>query len=182
MHQRLINHPGFDDQKKFRNGLFWSTIEAFPNLEINAATAAKDRPNMSEQDNIDLVKTAYEKFGAEDIPGLLSLFADDIEWTTPNVENAFFGGTINGTTAVTDFFGKLAETENFSNFEPKEFIASGDRVVSLGTSTSTVTDTGREYTTDWVHIFTVRNSKIESFLEFFDTAEVNRAFQKATTA
>ncbi len=137
---------------------------------------------MSEQENISIVREAYKCFQTADIPGLLKHFGNDIEWTTPEVENAFFGGTINGIDAVTDFFAKLGETEDFTNFEPREFIAQGDRVVTLGSSTSTVIDTGREYTTDWVHLFTVRDSKITSFLEFFDTAEVNRAFQKATTA
>ncbi len=137
---------------------------------------------MSEHDNISIVKEAYSCFQKADLPGLLGSFSDDIEWTTPNVDHAFFGGTINGIDAVTDFFGKLAETEDFSNFEANEFIASGDRVVVLGTSTATVIETGRQYTTDWVHIFSLRDSKITSFLEFFDTAEVNRAFQKATSA
>ena len=137
---------------------------------------------MSENENIAIVKEAYSRFQNEDLPGLLNHFSDDIEWTTPNVENSFIGGTINGKNEVTGFFSKLAETEDFSDFAPREFIASGDRVVVLGTTTATVKDTGREYNTDWVHLFTVRDSKITSFLEFFDTAEVNRAFQKATSA
>jgi len=136
---------------------------------------------MSEQ-NINLVKEGYACFQNGDVPGLLNLFAEDIKWTTPNVESAFFGGTINGRNTVGEFFTKLAETEEYSTFEPQEFIASGDKVVVLGTSTATVLDTRRDFNTDWVHIFTIRDSKVSSFLEFFDTAEVNRAFQKATTA
>lgn len=137
---------------------------------------------MSEETNIKLVKEGYDNFGSGDIPGLLKRFADNIEWTTPTVEGADFTGRRNGLDAVTEFFSLLNDNEEFSNFEPKEFIAQGDRVVVLGTSTGTVKPTGRNFTTDWVHIFTVRNEKITNFLEFFDTAVVARAYQKATTA
>ena len=136
---------------------------------------------MSEQ-YISLIKEGYACFQNGDIPGLLNLFTDDIEWTTPNVDNAFFGGTINGRDTVGEFFTKLAETEDYSIFEPQEFIASGDKVVVIGTSKATVLETGRDFNTDWVHIFTIRDSKVSNFLEFFDTAAVNRAFQKAITA
>jgi ketosteroid isomerase-like protein len=71
--------------------------------------------------------------------------------------------------------------EETTKFEPKEFIAQGDRVVALGTYAATVRETGRSYETDWVHVFTVKDGKITSFNEFFDSAAASRAFQKATT-
>lgn len=137
---------------------------------------------MSEQNNIELVKKGYECFATGDLPGLLELFADDITWTMPKVDSAFYGVTTNGKPAVADFFRQLGETEVYSSFEPGEFIASGDRVVCLGNSTATVTETNREFSTNWVHVFTVRDNKISSFLEFFDTAEVDRAHRKAAAA
>lgn len=137
---------------------------------------------MNETNNLRIVKEGYEKFGSGDIEGLLSLFADDINWKTPTVEGADFTGERNGLAEVTDFFARLGESEEFSNFEPTEFIADDDKVVVLGRSAGKILGTGNDFETDWVHIFTVSDGKITGFHEFFDTAAMNRAYQKATAA
>jgi ketosteroid isomerase-like protein len=137
---------------------------------------------MSEATNIEIVKNGYEKFGSGDIPGLLSLFTDDIDWETPHVENAPFAGNRLGLSEVAEFFKLLDESEDIAYFEPTEFIAQGDRVVVLGRSKATVKSTGRSYETDWVHIFTIHEGKVTNFHEFFDNAAATRAFQKTASA
>ena len=137
---------------------------------------------MNEETNIKIVKDGYEKFGSGDIPGLLSLFADDIDWTTPHIENAPFSGSRLGLEEVGDFFKLLDESEDIAYFEPAEFIAQGNRVVVLGRSKATVKSTGNSYETDWVHIFTVNDGKVTHFAEYFDNVAATRAFQKASTA
>lgn len=127
--------------------------------------------------NTELVKKAYDCFGNGDIPGLLELYSDDISWTTPKVDNAVYSGSRTGKDALVEFFQLLGEAEEFSNFVPTEFIAEGDRVVVLGTLTATIKATGKSFSSDWVHICTVKNGKITSFLEFFDTAAANKAHQ-----
>jgi ketosteroid isomerase-like protein len=83
---------------------------------------------------------------------------------------------------VAEFFKQLAEAEDFSHFAPNEFIAEGDRVIALGSSTATIKETGKTFKTDWVHVFTVKNGKITNFTEFFDNAAANRAYQKTLAA
>ena len=137
---------------------------------------------MSETTNTEIVQNAYGKFGSGDIPGLLSLLTDDIDWETPHVENAPFTGNRLGLKEVAEFFQLLNESEDFAYFEPTEFIAQGDKVVVLGRSKATVKSTDRSYETDWVHIFTVNDGKITHFHEFFDSAAATRAFQKTAAA
>jgi len=137
---------------------------------------------MAETNNTQIIQEGYAKFGSGDIEGLLNLFSDDIEWTTQTVMGAPFTGKRNGREAVAEFFSLLDENEEFTNFEPREFIAQGDRVVVLGTSTATIKSTGRTAETEWVHVFTVRDGKVTSFQEFFDSAAVERAYQKAEAA
>ena len=55
---------------------------------------------MIENENMDLVRNGYEKFGKGDIQGLLGLFSDDIDWSTPHLENAPYGGRVLGLKAV----------------------------------------------------------------------------------
>ncbi|MEZ5426272.1 MAG: nuclear transport factor 2 family protein [Pyrinomonadaceae bacterium] len=137
---------------------------------------------MNETNNTRIVRQGYERFGNGDLEGLLQLFDENIEWTTPITQRSSLGGTRRGRQAVAEFFGLLVETENITRFEPTEFIAQGDRVVVLGKSAATVNATGRSYETDWIQIFTVRNEKVTGFYELFDTAAVERAFQKAEAA
>ena len=137
---------------------------------------------MIENENMDLVRSGYEKFGKGDIQGLLGLFSDDIDWSTPHLENAPYGGRVLGLKAVGEFFQKLGETEEFAYFEPTEFIAQGDRVVVLGRCKATVRSTDRSFEIDWVHIFTVHDGKVTNFTEHFDSALVNKAFQRAASA
>ena len=137
---------------------------------------------MSEPNNIQIIQNAYDKFTTGDIEGLLGLVAEDIRWNTPEIENAPFGGKQNGQEAVGEFFAQLGGAEDTTLFEITEFIAQGDRVVTLGKYGATVKETGRSYEVEMVHVFTVTDGKISSFDEFFDNALVGRAFQKATTA
>jgi ketosteroid isomerase-like protein len=137
---------------------------------------------MSEKVNTDIVQSAYEKFGRGDIEGLLQLFADDILWQVPEVENAPFTGARQGIDAATEFFKQLSESETYTRFEPLEFIAQNDKVVVLGELAAAVTSTGRNYETPWAHIFTVRDGKIAEFQEFFDSAAATGAFQKTAAA
>jgi len=134
------------------------------------------------EDNIQVVQDAYNRFTTGDIPGLLGICSEDVNWETPEIENASFGGKRQGPAEVGEFFAGLVAAEDITKFEPTEFIAQGDRVVVLGKYGATVKETGRSYETEWVHIFTVKDGKILSFVEFFDNALASRAFQKATTA
>lgn len=137
---------------------------------------------MSETSNTQIVQQGYEKFGSGDIEGLLGLFADNIRWTVPEIENAPFSGSREGRAKVGEFFSELTAAEDITRFEPLEFIAQNDKVVVLGESAATVKSTGRSYETDWVHVFTLHDGKVIEFTEFFDNAAATRAFAKAATA
>lgn len=137
---------------------------------------------MSEVTNTEIIQKGYENFGSGNIPGLLELFAENIGWEVPEIENAPFSGSREGIEAVGKFFEQLVEAEDITRFEPLEFIAQNDKVVVLGESAATVKATGRSYETDWVHVFTVHDGKIINFHEFFDNAAATKAFQKALPA
>ena len=132
--------------------------------------------------NTEIVQNTYAKFGSGDLAGLLELLSEDVHWQTPEIEGAEFGGKRRGREDVGEFFATLAKEEDITHFEPLEFLAVEDKVVVLGVSTSTVRETGNIYHTEWVHIFTIKEGNIVSFVEFFDNAAATRAFQKSTNA
>ena len=76
---------------------------------------------------------------AETFSTLLANVADDVVWigvygTGPHVPTS---GERRGKAAVAEFFAQVGKNVNFSRFEPKEFIATGDKVVALGDYSAT---------------------------------------------
>ena len=137
---------------------------------------------MSAQENVDLVKQGYAAFNIGNIEGVLSLFAEDIEWTVPSTEGVPFGGTYKGRGQVAEFFKTLVAAEDILEFTQDNFIAQNDKVAVTGRSKARVKSTGRTLETAYVHIFTVSGSKVQKFMEYFDTAAVANAYRQSAGA
>ena len=137
---------------------------------------------MSEQENIAVAQQAYNNFKTGNIQALLALLSDNIEWQLPEVENVPFTGKRTGRAAVGEFFALVGANQDVLSFEPREFIAQGEKVVSLGHYEWRVKDTGREFASDFAHVFTIRDGKIVALKEYFDSAVVAAAYQKAMSA
>jgi ketosteroid isomerase-like protein len=101
---------------------------------------------VSAEENTRLVQRAYEAFGRGDIAALGEMMADDIEWVDPgDPDDDPNAGTFEGKEAVLGWFGGVASTLDYTTFEPREFIAQNDKVVSLVYSEATVRNTGRAF-------------------------------------
>lgn len=141
---------------------------------------------MSEQSerNVAVVQQAYAAFGRGDVEGILDCCAEHINWepvigAAPHVPIA---GKRQGKKSVREFFRILDETEDIQTFEPREFIAQGDRVVCLGYYAGKTKTTGRPMAMDFVMVFRVENGKVTDFREFTDTAALNAAHEPRAAA
>jgi ketosteroid isomerase-like protein len=132
---------------------------------------------MQETQNTQVVQGAYAAFAKGDIPGLLSHFADDIIWTGVYGAESHVptSGQRLGKPAVAEFFSQVAANVNFSSFEPRQFIASGDTVVALGHYAAT-TPAGKGFDSDFAMVFTLRDGKVTQFQEFCNSAAINAAY------
>ncbi len=137
---------------------------------------------MSEQENIGVAQQAYNNFKTGDIQALLALLSDNIEWQLPEVANVPFTGKRTGRAAVGEFFALVGANQDVLSFEPRDFIAQGDKVVSLGHYEWRVKANGREFGSDFAHVFTIRDGKVVAFKEYFDSAVAAAAYQKAMSA
>ena len=135
---------------------------------------------MSVQENIQIVENGFAAFGRGDIQGVLALLAEDIEWISPGGALPP-AGTYRGPAAVADFFQKLSETVEFSSFEPREFVAEGDRVLVVGFDSWRAKATNKTFEGHWVMAFTVRNGKVTSVREYTDTLALAQAFGMAAS-
>ena len=131
---------------------------------------------MSEQDSVAVVRRAYENFKGGDIGGILDSLTDDVDWRLPEMAHVPFAGGRSGRERVGGFFAELADSQESLSFEPREFVAQGDKVVALGSYRWRVKKNGREYGGDFAHAFTVRDGKIAGFHEYMDSAAADAAY------
>lgn len=77
----------------------------------------------------------YSEFNAHNIPGILELLSDDVEWSSFSVDWALAIGFFKGHAGVQDFFGKLVGPEGQQQdvlFEPMHFYVSDQSVHVIG--------------------------------------------------
>ena len=131
---------------------------------------------VSADENTRIAQSGYEAFGRGDMAALAELMTDDIEWVSPgDPDHNPNAGTFNGKEAVLGWFGGLASTLDFTTFEPREFIAQDDKVVSLVYAEATVPKTGRTLINHEAHVWTFRDGKVARFQIYEDTGAVAAA-------
>jgi uncharacterized protein len=132
---------------------------------------------MGEAENTKVVQDAYAAFGRGDVQAILDKLDDNIAWqgVYGGGSHVPMAGEKRGKAAVAEFFKLVGTHVNFTRFEPKEFIATGDKVVTLGHYTAK-TSAGKEFDSDFAMVFTMRNGKVTAFQEFLNVAALNAAF------
>ena len=130
--------------------------------------------------NIQIVQDAYAAFGSGDIAALVAMMTPDVVWSVPGPAVIPVAGTSHGREGVADFFRTLVESDDVRRFEPREFLAGGDKVVVLGFYEAIARATGKVFTEEWVHVFTIQDGWITAFLEHFDTVPVAAAYVSET--
>jgi ketosteroid isomerase-like protein len=119
---------------------------------------------------LDVVQQGYAAFGRHDVPALLKLVADEVDWKSICPASLPYSGLRRNPGEVGEFFAAIGQVEDITVFEPKEFIEAGENVTVLGYLESFALDTKQKYQTDWVHVFTVQNGKITRWCSFSNIA------------
>ena len=138
---------------------------------------------MGTKENIEQVKKLFKSFGQGDIPSVLKMLSDDIEWQSPvtgiiDRETISWATPRKGRDQVAQFFKELGEKMRPEPFQIHRYTAQDDTVVVEGSNKGHVVSTGGFYEHDWVMIFTVSRGKILSCHHFYDTADLEIGFKK----
>ena len=134
---------------------------------------------MNEQQNLEVVRAVYAAFARGDVEEILARLDPDVSWRTPGGPDLATGGLRHGIPAVREFFPLLLNTFDLAEFQPRDFLASGDKVVVLGTSREGPKGSGRLVDFRWVHVFTFRNGRIVAFEEPADVSELVAEFRRS---
>ena len=132
---------------------------------------------MHEQENLQTIHRVYAAFGEGDVPGVLAMLTEDVQWFTPGPPDIIpYAGKRTGHEQVAGYFASFGEAVEVTQFEPQKFFAQDDMVVVLGHYTFGVKSTGGVIDGDWVHAFTLSENKITNFRGYEDSAAVVAAF------
>ena len=136
---------------------------------------------MNTQENTRIVKEVLAAFVRGDIPAILNSLTDDVDWFIPGPpERLGFSGARRGREQVMQFFMALDATIEFLKFEPRDYVAEGDKVVAFGHNYDRMKATNRFFDNDWACLFVVRDGKIAKVRMYEDTAAFVIALEPQT--
>jgi ketosteroid isomerase-like protein len=124
---------------------------------------------MSEQQNFALVQEFYAALKRGDATDLLNTLADNVRWFVPGPKDIIpLAGQREGVGQVAQTLARLLEMQDAEQFDVREFVAQGDKVIALGHYRFRIKSNGEFYESDWAHAFGIRDGKISSFQEYVD--------------
>jgi len=128
-------------------------------------------------ENVALVRSFYEALGRGDVPTVLGLLHPQLEWTEAE-GFPYYSGTWNQPQDVLDklIVPLMRDWDDFS-VAAADFIAEGDRVVSIGLYGGVNKVTGKRMRAPFAHVWRVTDGKLKRFDMYTDTLLVARAMQ-----
>ena len=123
---------------------------------------------MSEQQNVRTIQDIYSAFGRGDVQAITDKLLDDVKWTTHLPAEVPWSGDYSTRARVPAFFEAVYSSVKVNSFEPLEFLAQDDMVVSIGTFGCTSNQTGKSANTRWVFVWRFRGEKVSSYEQFHD--------------
>ena len=128
------------------------------------------------QENVGTVRRMYEAFATGDVPTVLSLFDQSIEWN--EAENYIYADRnpyVGPDAVLGGVFMRLGtEWEGYS-VAPHEFLDAGDKTVVLGTYSGTYKATGKSVRAQFAHVWSLKDGKAIGFQQYTDTAQFAQA-------
>ena len=122
---------------------------------------------MNETRNVSTIKDIYAAFGRGDIPGIVERLAADVTWRVHVDPVAPFSGAFDGKANVPRFFETLGGAVDTQVFDPQEFVAQGDTVVSIGRYVCQGRASGKVSDGRWVFVWRFRpDGRIGSYEQF----------------
>ena len=132
---------------------------------------------MSEQTNTQTVQAIYAAFARGDIPFILDTLAEKLEFTHPGPAVIPWAKTRHTRDEVAEFFQVLAKTLEVQQFEPREYVAQGNKVVALGYFRARSKATGRTFEEHWAMEWTFQDGKVVGYRAHEDTAAIAAALR-----
>lgn len=128
---------------------------------------------------VEVVQALFAAFGRGDLPGMLALISDDVDWAGDKLDaDTPTHVHRRGKAEVPKFFEAVAKEQDFARFEPQRFLCDGNDVAVLVREEFTFRRSGRKVDFNAVHYFTLDGSgRISRYRSYYDTARYAAAFR-----
>ena len=128
------------------------------------------------QENVALVRSAYEAYNRHDPEAVLQCFDPDIDWHVP--DSLVWGDHVRGLEAIGTFFEGLKPYMGDRHVVAiDELIDAGDRIVALVRHTG-VAPGGEPYDVPSIMVWTAAGGKLAALYEQLDTLAMARATEQ----
>ena len=132
---------------------------------------------MNEQQNVQIIQDIYAAFGRGDMDTILNALAPDIDWFIPGSKEIPYSGHRCNPQEVKACIEQMVTTLEIQRFEARKFEANNDEIIVVGFERMKVKATGRVFENDWIQIWSLKDSRVIRFREFFNTDKVLHAFK-----
>ena len=127
-------------------------------------------------DNATIIRAAYEAFARGDVPAVLAVFDEQIEWHEAEGNPWHPGRPFIGPQQVVDgVFARIAQSYEGFTIQVDRLLADGDTVVVQGRYRATRSrSTGRPLDAQVAHVWDLRDGKVVRFQQYVDTRQLAR--------
>ena len=127
---------------------------------------------------LELVREAYEHYRHGRLEDVLASFDENIAWRSIGPTKRIpWAGDYQGRDAVRQWFATLSEKVAIERFDVQRLIAQDDWVVVLSEVVARVHGVDLPVRFDKCDVLRVSDGKVVEFLEFYDTAAVQKMLQ-----
>lgn len=125
----------------------------------------------------------FERFDANDMPGVLDLLADDLGYWLAGKPGSNASAGLHGKEEMAAIFRRMLRQmkDGRLRMKVKQSTAEADRVAVEAESYGELTN-GRVYQQEYHVLMTIRNGRIAAAREYMDTAHVNAVWYAAEPA
>lgn len=126
---------------------------------------------------VDIIREFYNAVARGDVPGVVALLHPGLEWTEAK-GFPYYGGTwLKPQDVVDGLLIPLARDWDDFSVIADDFIADGQRVVSLGAYSGQYKKTGKTMRAPFAHLWRVADGKLKSLDMYADTLLIAQAMR-----
>jgi ketosteroid isomerase-like protein len=127
--------------------------------------------------NVDIIRSLYSDMNHGDLGRVLDACTDDSRWSIPGAPELPYAGVHVGKDAIRNCFRRMREVIDIETFVPTRFLEDDDLVVAIGHYSGAGRPTLRPFASVWVHCWWMRDGRVASFGDSYDTLAVARALK-----
>jgi ketosteroid isomerase-like protein len=125
------------------------------------------------------VNQLYEAYNRRDLDAILNTLSQDCIWEVMGQPEIPFAGIYHGKDDIKEFFGKLEDTLDMSEFTVEHILENGNLVVATGHFNASARQTNKRFSTTWAMLFEFNEEEqIVHFRDCFDTLTCARAIRE----